>query len=135
MTPTKNDQGKAPFELLPPEALFGTADAMAVGAGKYGERNWEAGLKMGRVFGAAMRHLWAWWMGEDLDPESGLSHLHHAGACVMMLQAYSVRGRVDLDDRYVAQAERSNDIIREKIRDGSLRLDPFKVSRYPEPLE
>lgn len=114
-TPMKFDKDKEPMELLPPEAFFGAAEAFAIGAGKYGPRNWEKGLKMGRVFGAAMRHLWAWWRGEDRDPESGVNHLHHAAACIMMLQAYVERGRVDLDDRYVAHAERSNDVIRERL--------------------
>lgn len=111
----KDDHQKEPMDLIPPEALFGTAEAFAIGAKKYGPRNWEKGLKMGRVFSALMRHLWAWWRGEDRDPESGVNHLHHAAACVMMLQAYVERGRVDLDDRYVAHAERSNDLIRERL--------------------
>lgn len=114
--PIKHDSEKAPMHLLPPEAFFGTAEAFAIGANKYGPRNWESGLKMSRLFGAAMRHLWAWWAGEDRDPESGVNHLHHAAACVMMLQAYVERGRVDLDDRYVAAAERSNDMVRERMR-------------------
>lgn len=109
--PIKHDGGKLPMELIPPEALEGMAEALAEGAKKYGPRNWEKGLKMGRVYGALMRHLWAWWRGEDRDPDSGVNHLHHAAACIAMLQAYWERGRIDLDDRYVAAAERSNDYI------------------------
>jgi len=63
-----------------------------------GERNWERGMGWGRVFGAAMRHLWAWWAGEDKDPETGLSHLAHALCCVMFLATYERRG-VGHDDR------------------------------------
>lgn len=108
-TAVKYDGGKPPVHLIPPEAIFGTAEALAVGEQKYGARNWEKGLMMSRVFAAAIRHLWAWWGGEDADPESGISHLHHAGACVMMLQAYTERNRKDLDDRYDAAAEKAAD--------------------------
>ncbi len=32
-----------------------------------------------------MRHLTAWWEGEDNDPESGLPHIYHAAANIAML--------------------------------------------------
>lgn len=40
----KLDDGKARMDLLPPEFLFATADILAFGAGKYGDRNWEKGM-------------------------------------------------------------------------------------------
>ena len=46
--------------------------------------NWrQGGMRWGQVFASLQRHLWAWWRGEDKDPESGLSHLAHATANVM----------------------------------------------------
>lgn len=38
-----------------------------------------------RYFAAAMRHLWAWWTGEERDAETGESHLAHAACCVLFL--------------------------------------------------
>lgn len=67
-----------------------------------GERNWEQGMSWGRVFAALMRHMWAWWRGEDKDPETGESHLWHAGCCIAFLIAYEARG-VGTDDRYKAE--------------------------------
>jgi len=96
---TKNDKGKARFDLLPPEALEKICLAFNYGAEKYADRNWEKGLAYGRCFAALMRHLWAWWRREETDPESGLSHLAHAGACLFFLIAFVERGRIDLDDR------------------------------------
>lgn len=51
-----------------------------------------------RVYAAALRHLLAWWGGEDEDPETELSHLAHAACCVVFLVAYQGRG-VGVDDR------------------------------------
>ena len=94
----KEDSGKARLELLPPRALFAVARAMASGAARYGDRNWEAGLHWSRLFGAVMRHCWAWWRGENVDPDSGLSHLAHAAASLLMLLEQEERGR-GADDR------------------------------------
>ena len=94
----KFDQDKIPYELLAPEFLEGTATVLGFGADKYGARNWENGMAWGRPFAACMRHMWAWWKGEKLDPESGLPHLHHAACCLMFLIAYEERD-IGEDDR------------------------------------
>jgi hypothetical protein len=63
-----------------------------------GARNWEKGMRWGRVFGALMRHAWAWWRGEKLDPENGQHHLASVAWCALALLAYDLRG-VGEDDR------------------------------------
>ena len=87
----KHDGGKVMYDLLPGEALHEIARALTYGAKKYEPRNWEHGIAYSRVFAALQRHLWAWWNGEDEDPESGLSHLAHAGCCLMFLLTYEKR--------------------------------------------
>ena len=96
----KNDNGKPPMELIAPEYLFATAHVLGFGADKYAPRNWELGMSWGRVFGALMRHLWAWWGGEtathnfafdSIDGETNCSHLWHASCCLMFLVAYEQR--------------------------------------------
>lgn len=104
----KDDQGKDRIELVPPEAVFALSRVLTFGARKYEDRNWEKGMSWGRVFGAAMRHLWAWWGGHGptaknfalgvIDDETGYSHLWHALCCVAFLVAYEERG-VGTDDR------------------------------------
>lgn len=69
-----------------------------MGAEKYGERNWERGIAWSRVFAAALRHLWAWWRGENADPETGLPHLAHAACNLLFLLAYH-RRQIGPDDR------------------------------------
>ena len=99
MAGTKYDEAKTRYDLIPPEALEQVARVLTFGAAKYDDRNWEHGISWGRVFAACMRHLWAWWRGEDRDPETGLSHLAHAGCCVFFLLTYEARGMVDFDTR------------------------------------
>lgn len=94
----KFDAGKPQMELIAPEFLEDTAKVLTFGAQKYAERNWEKGMSWGRCFGALMRHCWAWWRGEENDPETGLPHLAHASCCLMFLHAYSRRG-IGKDDR------------------------------------
>lgn len=97
----KDDGGKAPWHLLPPDALNEIVLVLEFGARKYGDRNWERGMAWSRPFSALMRHMWAWWRGEDFDPETGYSHLAHAACCILFLMTY--RGRATgVDDRPIS---------------------------------
>lgn len=84
----KYDDGKADLTLLNRWALEEIAHAFAFGARKYGRYNYRKGMAWTRIAGGALRHINAWVWGENKDPESGLSHLAHAGACVFMLLDY-----------------------------------------------
>jgi hypothetical protein len=97
-TGIKHDSGKIRMELLSPIALEEMAKVMTAGALKYGDDNWRNGLSWRRVFGALMRHAWAYWRGENLDPETGISHMAHCGCCVMFLLEYA-KTHIELDDR------------------------------------
>lgn len=76
---------KAPINLVPPSAIEAEAGAFALGAKKYGAYNWRLKRISASVYyAAAMRHMFAWWQGEDIDPESGAPHLGHARACMAL---------------------------------------------------
>lgn len=94
----KHDAEKERFDLIPPEELWTLAEVYTHGAEKYEDRNWEKGLKWGRVFAAVMRHLWRFWAGEEDDAESGLPHLAHAAWRCLTLLNYTRHHR-ELDDR------------------------------------
>ena len=94
----KDDQTKLPHHLQPFDAIAEISKVLAFGAGKYGDRNWEKGMAWHRPFSACIRHLWDWWLRRGPDNETGLSHLAHAGCCILFLIAYELRG-VGHDDR------------------------------------
>lgn len=82
---------KTPLQLLPPVFMASTAKALAVGAKKYGPWNWRKNRIDAMTYvGAIRRHLDAWVEGEDMDGESGESHLAHiAATTAVMLDAIS----------------------------------------------
>lgn len=94
----KNDALKARLDLIPPEVVVALGGVLTFGAEKYAARNWEIGMRWGRVFAACQRHLWAWWGGEGTDAETGFSHLAHALCCVAFLLTYEAR-EIGEDDR------------------------------------
>lgn len=96
----KKDEGKIGVQLLPPAPLEEIAKVLDFGAKKYDAWNWSKGIRYSRVYGAALRHLWAWYRGKDVDSETGLSHLAHAGCCVLFLLQYTLTPRLHTyDDR------------------------------------
>lgn len=94
----KFDQDKVRLELLPPELMMEVGKILTFGAQKYADRNWELGMSWSRPYAALNRHMLAWWGGQDKDPETGESHLAHAGCCIAFLIAYEQRNK-GTDDR------------------------------------
>ena len=90
---------KTRFDLIPFAAVGEIADVLAYGAQKYSANNWCRGTEWSRYFSALCRHLFAWWGGEDKDPETGFSHLAHAGCCLLFLMEYQ-RNAWGSDDRF-----------------------------------
>lgn len=90
---------KVPFSTVPAPVLAEIGLAMLEGARKYGRHNYRSvGVRASVYYDAALRHLTAWWEGEDLDPDSGLSHLVKALACVVVLRDSMSQGNWS-DDR------------------------------------
>jgi len=98
---TKHNEGKVRFELVPASAEHELAKVMTFGAKKYGDLNWAQGLFSSELYAAMRRHLYAWWSGEDIDPESGLPHLAHLMANAAMALALVNADKRDFDDRKV----------------------------------
>jgi len=92
------NEGKLPMHLVPPDAMRAMAAVLDVGAKKYALRNWEKGADYSVPYASLMRHLLAFWDGEDNDPETKLPHLYH----VIMNAAFLIRYYEqfpELDDR------------------------------------
>lgn len=77
---------KPRWSLLPWNALEDVLGAFEFGARKYAVNDWTNRSQVDHIDGA-FRHLTAWLRGDRRDPETGLSHLAHAGARVLMALA------------------------------------------------
>lgn len=116
---------KVPMSCVPMPPLTEVAVAMQEGARKYGRHNYrQAGIRASVYFDAAMRHLIAWWEGEDIDPDSGISHISKAVATLMVLRDGQMRSMCE-DDR----PPRTPDVIRQ-----ANVLSEKVVERYPTAL-
>lgn len=94
------------MEILSPWALEEIAKALDFGKQKYGEWNYRGGFKWCRLTGSLLRHVYAWLKREDKDPETGLSHLAHAGANILMLLDHEILGLGE-DNRWTKPEEMS----------------------------
>jgi len=75
----KHDAGKLRYSLVPPIAIEAMADVLTFGANKYAANSWQ-GVYNGqeRYLDALYRHLESYRCGEQVDSDSGKSHLAHA---------------------------------------------------------
>ena len=89
-TAVKFDQDKIDWMILPYDALEEIVKVMEFGARKYARGNFASGegLEYTRVLNSLMRHILAFSRGEDLDPETGISHMAHAGCNILFLLHY-----------------------------------------------
>lgn len=72
--------------VIPTASFLHLGQVMQLGANKYGPFNWRVKPVPADVYvDAAMRHLLSWFDGEDVDEESGMSHLAHMMACGAIL--------------------------------------------------
>ena len=91
--------GKPPMEYLVLDVLPGDALCHKTGADKYGTRNWRRDAIRSSTYEAAiLRHFIAYFSGEDLDPDSGLSHLYHIRACCAVMLDAEMHDKL-IDDR------------------------------------
>lgn len=80
--------GKLRYDLVPPNTIKELAKVLTKGSEKYGERNWENGMKWSVVIASLKRHLSKIEECEDYDDESGLLHISHVLANAMFLSEY-----------------------------------------------
>ena len=90
---------KAPMSTVSAAVLMEVGVAMLEGASKYGRHNYRAaGVRASVYYDALMRHAMAWWEGEDLDPDSGMSHITKAIATLVVLRDAMLQDKFT-DDR------------------------------------
>ena len=79
---------KPQLQLIPAPPMNAIARVLELGAAKYGAFNWRErnGVEAMTYVGAIRRHLNQWVEGEDLDEESGQSHIAHINANCYILE-------------------------------------------------
>lgn len=118
---------KVPFHVIPSTVQAELGLALLEGALKYGSYNWRAvGVRGSTYIDALSRHLSAWWNGEDIDPESGISHITKAIACLTVMRDSQIYGNFN-DDR----PPRMPDGWQTKFNKQAEQL----ILKYPEPKE
>jgi hypothetical protein len=90
---------KAPFSTTSAAVMAEVGVAMLEGAAKYGRHNYRAvGVRASVYYDATLRHLFSWFEGEDIDPDSGMHHVTKALASLMVLRDAMIQGKCT-DDR------------------------------------
>lgn len=119
---------KVPMSTVPAQPVMEMALAMMEGSIKYGRHNYRiAGVRASVYYDAALRHLMAWWEGEDVDPDSGLPHLAKAMACLCVIRDSAIRGNW-VDDRPPAVGTGWQVGLNKKAADLLDRLPPAKAA-------
>ena len=89
----KADKGKLELSLVNPELVKAVAGVRMYGTEKYGDsENWRK-VEPKRYVDALYRHLLAYIEGNEVDEESGLSHLSHMACNISFL----------LDEEYIKE--------------------------------
>lgn len=110
---------KAGMSFMPSGPLLEASVAFVEGHIKYRRHNYRvAGIRASVYYDAAMRHMMAYWEGEDLNPDTGMPHLSSALACLIILRDAQMNGMCN-DDRPPRMEEgwlaRLNDAVAETI--------------------
>lgn len=116
---------KVPMSTVSAPVMMELGLAMLEGALKYGRHNYRViGVRTSVYYDAVMRHLCAYWEGEDIDSESGLSHIIKAMACLMVLRDAQIQNNC-VDDR----PPKSSDDWVQKLNVKTAEL----LDKYPNP--
>lgn len=120
---------KMPFSTIPTQVMAEVGLAMMEGALKYGRHNYRlAGARASVYYDAFMRHVTAWWEGQDIDPDSGLPHVVKAIACLAVLRDCQLNGNL-VDDR--PPSLDSSDVWQSELN----KLAKSLLEKYPNPKE
>ena len=117
---------KIPMSTLSCPVIMEMALGMQEGSLKYGRHNYRvAGVSASMYYDAAMRHLMAWWEGEDIDPESGVSHVIKAMTSLCVLRDGMIQDKWT-DDRPITSPEGWMKVL--NVSTSRLR------EKYPDPV-
>ena len=123
----KYDSEKPKMNLLPPKAIVEISKVLTFGAEKYDAENWrKLDDLQNRYTAGALRHIFAHMDGEDLDPETNLSHLAHAMCCLLF------KLEIELEERIKEEELRESNTAEHTARDQSFESDILTEKSYNE---
>ena len=114
----KGDLGKPDFSLLSTKWLWQVCETLTYGAKNRGPNNWRKGLAITRLIAGALRHIFLFLDGENIDTDptcagciardsGGIACVKHSNmphlacaSCNLMFASELMVTRPDLDDRY-----------------------------------
>ena len=114
-------QNKSIPAALPAQHILDMGQVLAFGEKKYGRWNW-AKCPPDQVYlyeDALLRHIFSYVGGEKNDPETGLSHLAHAGCNIAFLSHFE---GIRTDEQKQPDTERRN------IKEATLKVEDTELS-------
>lgn len=119
---------KVPLSVLPAQVLLEVGLALMEGDRKYGASNYRVvGVRESVYYDACMRHLMAFHEGQDIDPDSGLSHITKAIAGLIVLRD-AMLNNLCTDDRPPKVANQNF------VQDYNAKAKQL-IEKYPNPKE
>ena len=123
----KYDSEKPKMNLLPPKAIVEISKVLTFGAEKYDAENWrKLDDLQNRYTAGALRHIFAHMDGEELDPETNLSHLAHAMCCLLF------KLEIELEERIKETELRESNTTEHTACDQSFESDILREKSYNE---
>lgn len=119
---------KIPFSTMSAPVLAEVGIGMLEGALKYGRHNYRAiGVRASVYYDGTLRHLTAWWEGEDFDPDSyvGLHHVTKAIASLTVIRDAMIQNKF-VDDRPPKTQDGWMVPLNEKVK--------ALIAKYPTPV-
>jgi hypothetical protein len=119
---------KIPQSTISAPVMAEVGIGMLEGALKYGRHNYRAiGVRGSIYYDGTLRHLNAWWEGEDLDPDSfvGLHHVTKAIASLCVLRDAMIQNKFT-DDRPPKTKDGWMIPLNEKVK--------ALIEKYPNPV-
>lgn len=122
-------QRKAGLSDIPFTVLFEIGLAMREGSRKYRRHNYRAaGVTASDYLDALTRHIGGFWEGEDIDPDSGLSHVTKAITTLIVLRDSMIQGNW-IDDR--PPRTKNPDWLKELNKKASELVDKYPDGKPP----
>jgi hypothetical protein len=123
------------LSVVPQTVLMEVAIGLAEGAFKYERHNYRVSGIRASTYIDTFRHMASWWEGEDLDPETGLSHITKMICSLIVLRDAQIQNNF-VDDRppqrnpeWMKHCQKLWDALCEKYPEES-RREPWTQERY-----